>query len=175
MLQLARKKARRNFQGSADVSRLFWFPKRLYFLLTFLHARRRSSGSISHLVHLFLRSTEFLFDVFARWWLWSMSVHTDECEEGSAKQRCVKELSEAGQMSCDFARFETKLSGCHSRFNGQLESLLITTIGFWGELNDSMQRDLDVREIFLTQSVEVSVESSQDGLMTDDQNIFLPF
>ena len=42
-------------------------------------------------------------------------------------------------------------------------------------LRKGLQRNLEVRQLVLGEIVEVGVEAAQDGLMADDENVFLSF
>lgn len=55
------------------------------------------------------------------------------------------------------------------------ETLFIAPIRFRCEFDDSMQRNLGIWQVFLREIVEIRIKATEDGLVTDNQYIFLSF
>ena len=55
---------------------------------------------------------------------------------------------------------------CVNSADRESVAFLVTTVCFRGELNDGMQRNLDVWQICLWQIVEVRIEATENGLGT---------
>jgi len=50
----------------------------------------------------------------------------------------------------------------------------VAAVCFRRELDDSVQRNLDVRQVGLGKIMEVCVETTEDSLVSHDKNILLP-